>query len=61
MRDSAAKRRQILQAAGTLLAEQGFDGMTLTEVSKASGAAVGSIMHFFVDKAGLPLPWVMIW
>lgn len=53
MRDSAAKRRRILQAAGALLAEQGFDGMTLAEVSKASGAAVGSIVHFFVDKAGL--------
>lgn len=53
MRDSAAKRRRILQAAAALLAEQGFDGMTFAEVSKASGAAVGSIMHFFVDKAGL--------
>jgi AcrR family transcriptional regulator len=53
MRDSAVKRRRILQAAQRLLAQQGFDGMTLANVSKASGAAVGSIVHFFTDKAGL--------
>lgn len=53
MRNVAAKRRQILEAASALLAKEGYDGMTLKQVSKTSGAAVGSIVHFFKDKAGL--------
>jgi AcrR family transcriptional regulator len=53
MRDSAAQRRRILKVAATLLAERGFDGMTFAKLNKASGAAVGSVIHFFGDKAGL--------
>jgi AcrR family transcriptional regulator len=53
MRNIAAKRGHILTAAATQLAKEGYDGMTLKQVSKASGAAVGSIVHFFKDKAGL--------
>ena len=53
MRNSDATKRRILRAAGALLAEQGLDGLTFAKLRKASGAAVGSITHFFDDKAGL--------
>jgi AcrR family transcriptional regulator len=53
MRNSSAKRDRILQTAAALFIEHGFDGTTLAMVAKASGAAVGSITHFFRDKAQL--------
>lgn len=53
MRDTAVKRKRILEAAAALLAERGFDGMTLAAVSGVSGAAIGSIVNFYRNKAGL--------
>jgi AcrR family transcriptional regulator len=53
MRDSSAKRNRILKAATKLFVKHGFDGTTFANVSKASGAAVGSIVHFFHDKGAL--------
>src|SRR5437870_8357416 len=53
MRDSRAKKARILEAAGGLFVEHGFEATTFLMVSKKSGAAIGSIMHFFGDKAGL--------
>lgn len=52
-RDSPGKQAQILSAAARLFAESGFDGTTLAMVGTASGAAVGSIAHYFGDKPGL--------
>lgn len=52
-RDSPGKQAQILTAAARLFAEKGFDGTTLAMVGTASGAAVGSIAHYFGDKPGL--------
>ena len=53
MRDSSATRKRILKAAAALFIEHGFEGATLIKVSKASGASVGSITHFFGDKGEL--------
>jgi AcrR family transcriptional regulator len=53
MRDSRAKRKRILDAAAALFAEHGFDGTTFIKVSEVSGAAIGSITHFFGDKGEL--------
>jgi AcrR family transcriptional regulator len=53
MRDSRAKKARILEAAAGLFVEHGFEATTFLMVSKNSGAAIGSIMHFFGDKAGL--------
>jgi AcrR family transcriptional regulator len=53
MRDSSAKRDQILNAAGKLFVARGFEATTLAMVAKGSGAAIGSITHFFGDKVEL--------
>jgi AcrR family transcriptional regulator len=53
MRDNRAKRERILKAAADLFIEHGFEGTTFIKVSAASGAAVGSITHFFGDKGEL--------
>lgn len=50
---STVKRDRILQAAAELFIEHGFERTTLAMIATASGAAVGSITHFFDDKAGL--------
>jgi AcrR family transcriptional regulator len=47
------KQARILETAASLFVEYGFEGTTFRKVSKKSGAAVGSIIHFFGDKAGL--------
>ena len=53
MRDVAAKRTRVLEAAATLFAANGFEQTTLAMVAAKSGAAVGSVIHFFADKSGL--------
>lgn len=50
---SVAKRDHILKTAATLFVEHGFEHTTLAMVAKASGAAIGSITHFFGDKSEL--------
>lgn len=40
---SRASFERVLQAATSLLEEQGFDGFTLAEVSKRAGVSIGSI------------------
>lgn len=53
MRDSSAKRDRILKASTKLFVKHGFDGTTFAKVSKASHAAVGSIVNFFENKGEL--------
>jgi len=43
----------ILDAAAALIAEVGYEEITLRAVAKRSGAAIGSIYHFFPDKEAL--------
>lgn len=43
----------ILDAAAALIAEIGYDELTLRKVAKRSGSAIGSIYHFFPDKEAL--------
>ena len=40
---SRASFERVLQAATSLLAEEGYDGFTLAEVSKRAGVSIGSI------------------
>ena len=44
---------EILQAATELFVAHGYDRTTLAMVATKSGAAVGSVVHFFKDKPGL--------
>src|SRR5215470_6766379 len=53
MRDSSAKQARILKAAAALFVDHGYEATTLQKVSEKSGAAIGSITHFFTDKSGL--------
>jgi AcrR family transcriptional regulator len=53
MRDSPAKRQKILSAAASLFVDVGYEGTTFAKLAQKSGMAVGSIVHFFGDKADL--------
>lgn len=50
---SIARKREIVAAARVLLIKHGRERMTLADVAKKSGAATGSIMHFYKTKDGL--------
>jgi AcrR family transcriptional regulator len=43
----------ILDAAAAVIAEVGYEELTLRAVVKRSGSAIGSIYHFFPDKDAL--------
>ncbi len=49
----ANTRRQIMQAAADLFAEQGFDETHAEQIAQKAGVAVGSIYFHFGDKDGL--------
>ncbi len=46
------KRRvaALLQAAGSLFAEKGYDAVTMTEIAALAGAPIGSLYQFFPSK-----------
>ncbi|MCI4678875.1 TetR family transcriptional regulator [Rhodoblastus acidophilus] len=43
----------ILESAGALFAQQGYDAVTMTEVAVRSGTAIGSLYRFFPTKETL--------
>ncbi|WP_052260924.1 TetR/AcrR family transcriptional regulator [Photobacterium gaetbulicola] len=47
------KKKRILQATETLLAEHGFHGMSMQMVAKEAGVAAGTIYRYFEDKDDL--------
>jgi AcrR family transcriptional regulator len=49
------KRRvaTLLQAAGSLFAEKGYDAVTMTEIAERAGAPIGSLYQFFSSKEAL--------
>ena len=51
--NSTERKASILNAAAKVFVAQGFEPATLTTIAQASGAAIGSITHFFNDKVGL--------
>ncbi|MFN8481816.1 MAG: TetR/AcrR family transcriptional regulator [Anaerolineae bacterium] len=48
-----ARREQILEAAVTLFAQQGFDGTSTRQIASAVGVTEGLIFHYFPTKADL--------
>ena len=46
-------RRRIIEAADTLIREQGLSGATTREIARAAGCAEGSIYVHFADKIDL--------
>ncbi|HEX4253226.1 MAG TPA: helix-turn-helix domain-containing protein, partial [Pseudonocardia sp.] len=50
---SRATQSKILVAARRLLAEAGWEGLTVSQVAKAAGVSVGAVYDRFTDKDGL--------
>jgi AcrR family transcriptional regulator len=48
-------RKIIADAAISLFMQNGYDGTSISDIRKASGATTGSIYHFFTNKAGLAI------
>ncbi|KAA0024311.1 TetR/AcrR family transcriptional regulator [Antrihabitans cavernicola] len=48
-----AKQSAILRAATTLLAERGYQGLSMASVAAAAGIATGSVYSHFADKSAL--------
>ncbi|MGI9273933.1 MAG: TetR/AcrR family transcriptional regulator [Endozoicomonas sp.] len=51
--DPVLTRNKILDAAESMVGEQGFNGLTMKSVAREAGMAVGKIYNFFPDKASL--------
>jgi len=43
----------IVEAAATVIAEQGYDGATMAEIAARSGTKIGSLYRFFPSKESL--------
>lgn len=54
-RDSAASRRALLDAAGALFDERGFEGATTREIGARAGVDPALIARYFASKEGLYL------
>jgi AcrR family transcriptional regulator len=50
---SRARVRQILVAADRVLADDGFEALTVRRIAQSAGVPVGSIYQFFPDKAAV--------
>lgn len=47
------KRERILSSAETLIARQGFHGISMQQVAKQANVAIGTIYRYFADKETL--------
>jgi AcrR family transcriptional regulator len=48
--DDSAKRRQILDGAGKVFMDLGFDGASMGEIARAAGVSKGTLYVYFADK-----------
>jgi TetR/AcrR family transcriptional regulator, regulator of cefoperazone and chloramphenicol sensitivity len=46
-------RQRLLDAAGRLFADRGFDDVSIREICKEAGANLAAVNYYFRDKAGL--------
>jgi AcrR family transcriptional regulator len=49
----ASTRERLIEAAGCLFAEKGFEGATIRHICEAAGANVAAVNYHFRDKDGL--------
>ena len=52
-RNADQRRATILETAGMLFVEKGFDATTMEEIAAAAGFAKGTLYHYFNNKADL--------
>lgn len=52
-RDSPGRKKVVIATAAKLFSDHGYEATTLRMISQASRVAVGSLNHYFTDKAGL--------
>ncbi|MGW5438662.1 TetR/AcrR family transcriptional regulator [Nocardia asteroides] len=50
---SAHTRRRILEAAAAVLAERGWAGAAVSDVTKRAGVTRGAVQHHFTDREGM--------
>src|ERR1700676_5744126 len=48
-----SKRRQILDGAGKVFMDLGFDGASMGEIARAAGVSKGTLYVYFADKSRL--------
>jgi TetR/AcrR family transcriptional repressor of bet genes len=48
--DQRARRRQIVDAVWSVIADRGLDAVSLRHVAAAAGVSVGLVQHYFSDK-----------
>lgn len=53
MRDTEARKRQILEQAAALFAEKGYHGVGVDEIAAACGVVRGTVLNYFGSKQGL--------
>jgi AcrR family transcriptional regulator len=51
--EESAKRRQILDGAGKVFMDLGFDGASMGEIARAAGVSKGTLYVYFADKSRL--------
>ncbi len=51
--DAVRNRRRILEAAERIMAEQGVECLSVSDVAEAAGVGVGTLYRRFGDRAGL--------
>jgi AcrR family transcriptional regulator len=51
--EDSAKRRQILDGAGKVFMELGFDGASMGEIARVAGVSKGTLYVYFADKSRL--------
>ena len=50
---SEKKKKKIVEVSLKLFGAYGYNGTTISDISKASGFSTGSIYNFFGNKAGI--------
>jgi len=50
---AARRRAKFLKVAEKLIAEQGYEGVTMTAIAAAAGASIGTLYDYFPDKTAV--------
>src|ERR1700682_2835556 len=51
--EDSSKRRQILDGAGKVFMDLGFDGASMGEIARSAGVSKGTLYVYFADKSRL--------